>query len=75
MKFKKILILMLVSLALAPAPLVYAESKPNDEPITPQISLFADKIEIGYQYIQGRRFYRRWNATRGYWIDPYWIEG
>ena len=35
----------------------------------------ADEIEI---YIAtdpatGKRYARRWNATRGYWVDPYWI--
>lgn len=28
---------------------------------------FRTTADGGYQY-------RRWNATRGYWVDPYWID-
>lgn len=41
---------------------------PPDEP---QI----DQIETHYRTtVDGRIQYRRWNATRGYWVDPYWID-
>ena len=43
--------------------------------VDPEIATYADEIEI---YIAtdpatGKRYARRWNATRGYWVDPYWI--
>lgn len=41
---------------------------PPDEP---QI----DQIETKFRWTgDGKLQYRRWNATRGYWVDPYWID-
>lgn len=39
------------------------------------ISTYADVIElyIATDPATGKRYARRWNATRGYWVDPYWI--
>ena len=42
---------------------------------TQEITTYADEIEI---YIarnknDGKLYMRRWNATRGYWVDPAWI--
>lgn len=34
----------------------------------------ADVIVIKTRICQGRYQYRRWNETRGYWVDPYWID-
>ncbi len=34
----------------------------------------ADVIEIKYRIYNGVPQYRRWNATRNYWVDPYWID-
>lgn len=34
---------------------------------------FADVIEIKYRTANGIIQYRRWNATRNRWEDPYWI--
>ena len=36
----------------------------------------AEVIEIKYRYdnYTGKLQYRRWNATYGYWVDPYWID-
>ena len=34
----------------------------------------ADYIEIIYRNNNGHLEYRRWNATKGYWVDPYWIR-
>ena len=33
----------------------------------------ADHIEMKYRYLNGHLQCRRWNATQGYWVDPYWI--
>lgn len=35
---------------------------------------FADVIVYKYRIYNGKRQYRRWNETRGYWVDPYWID-
>lgn len=34
---------------------------------------YADEIETKWRVSLGRLQYRRWNATRGYWVDPEWI--
>lgn len=39
-----------------------------------EIIPFADIIEYKYRTYFGVLQYRRWNATRGYWVDPYWIN-
>lgn len=32
----------------------------------------ADVIEVKYRIYNGKLQYRRWNATRGYWVDSTW---
>lgn len=32
----------------------------------------ADVIEVKYRISNGHVQYRRWNATRGYWVDSEW---
>ncbi len=34
----------------------------------------ADKIVVKYRTYNGVRQYRRWNETKGCWVDPYWIN-
>lgn len=34
---------------------------------------YADVIVTKYRYYQGKRQYRHWNETRGYWAEPDWI--
>ena len=45
-------------------------SASNESEIVP----FADVIVYQYRIYNGKRQYRRWNETRGYWVDPYWID-
>ena len=45
-------------------------SNSEDSSIVP----FADVIVYKYRLLNGKQQYRRWNETRGYWIDPYWID-
>ena len=33
----------------------------------------ADVIVTKYRAYEGKFQKRRWNETRGYWVDPYWI--
>ena len=35
---------------------------------------YADVIVYKYRIENGKQQYRRWNETRGYWVDPYWID-
>ena len=39
-----------------------------------EIVPYADVIVYKYRIANGRKQYRRWNETRGYWVDPYWID-
>lgn len=32
-----------------------------------------DVIEYKFRVYKGKQQYRRWNATKGKWVDPYWI--
>ncbi len=34
----------------------------------------ADEIVMKFRTYNGKRQYRRWNATKGVWVDPYWID-
>lgn len=40
------------------------------------IEPYADVIVIKYRVnpTTGKRQYRRWNETKGVWVDPYWID-
>lgn len=38
------------------------------------ITPYADVIVTKYRNYNGEQQYRRWNETRGYWVDPYWIN-
>lgn len=35
---------------------------------------YADEIDTIWRVSQGKLQYRRWNITRGYWVDPHWID-
>ncbi len=39
-----------------------------------EIMPLADVIVVKNRIYQGRYQFRRWNETRGYWVDPYWID-
>ena len=41
----------------------------NDEEIVP----YADIIETKFRVVGGVTQYRRWNKTKGYWVDSEWI--
>lgn len=50
---------------------IVSEVTTNSEQIEPR----ADIIEICYRLTpEGKLQYRRWNSTRGYWVDPEWIN-
>ena len=33
----------------------------------------ADQIVVKFRIYQGKKQYRHWNQTRGYWVEPDWI--
>lgn len=35
---------------------------------------YADVIVYKFRVYNGKRQYRRWNQTRGYWVDSHWID-
>lgn len=37
-------------------------------------SRISDTIETKYRYYNGHLQYRRWNATKGYWVDTHWTN-
>lgn len=37
------------------------------------ITIMADTIVTKFRIYNGLTQYRRWNATKGVWVDPYWI--
>lgn len=51
-----------------PDPVVTASSEEGIQP-------YSDIIEVKFRRtVDGRVQYRHWNATRGYWIEPDWID-
>lgn len=38
------------------------------------VAPFADVIVYKFRLYNGKQQYRRWNETRGYRVDPYWID-
>ena len=55
-----------------------AECFPKITPISSssesEIVPYADVIVRKYRTYNGVLQYRRWNETRGYWVDPDWID-
>ena len=37
------------------------------------IAPYADVIVYKTRIYKGKQQYRRWNETRGYWVDPEWL--
>lgn len=66
-----ILAVMMVFGAVIPQSTVYADSIIKE---MPKESNRADVIVTKYRVYNGVLQYRRWNDTRGYWVDPDWID-
>lgn len=50
---------------------VQVQSEQSDIGIAP----CADEIVTKFRLIDGKKLqYRRWNQTRGYWVDKKWID-
>ena len=48
-------------------------SKQNIEVSEIQSTPRADVIVLKTRLYKGKTQYRRWNETRGYWVDPSWL--
>lgn len=46
---------------------------PDTEVVQDVEERVADHIIMKYRNLNGHVQCRRWNATQGYWVDPYWI--
>ena len=46
------------------------QSAQSDIAVTP----CADEIVTKFRMLNGHLQYRRWNQTRGYWVDKKWID-
>ena len=71
---KKLLSIILVLSFLCPLETVTVLASEPPEPTPPSISTFAQVIVTQYAYISGILCYRRWNQTKGTWVDPYWTQ-
>jgi len=73
---KKLISVILVLSLLSPLELVsvFANNEPPEPTPPPSISTYAHVIVTQYQYIYGVLCYRRWNQTKGTWVDPYWTQ-
>lgn len=59
----------------APITVEASESSFNlNQSTNDKIVLRADVIETIFRVHHGKRQYRRWNKTRGKWVDPAWID-
>ena len=50
-----------------------AEEQSTVQSFSAGIQPYADVIVTKYRAYQGKFQKRRWNETRGYWVDPDWI--
>lgn len=84
MKLKKIILFIVLSLTITTCAIPFQASatinnhsgasciSDIDDTITPNTS---DIIEYKYRVnSKGQLQYRRWNSTKGYWVDPLWIN-
>lgn len=49
------------------------EEAPVAEQSSGSVVPTADKIVVKLRVYQGKKQYRHWNETRGYWVEPDWI--
>lgn len=74
-KIKKVLIAIAAGVVMlntfnAASAIASAAAYNTDDGIMP----YADEIETKWRYNRGVLQYRHWNATRGYWVEPEWIN-
>lgn len=78
---KKKLVISILALGLVTLAPVASEVKAAEVSPIPEVAVTtesgtvmpqADVIEVKYRISNGHVQYRRWNATRGYWVDATW---
>lgn len=72
MKRKILLIILLLAALSLPQESYAAET--NSFSVEGEISPCADIIQTKYRSYNNKLQYRRWNQTKGYWVDPDWID-
>lgn len=74
---KKIALLVMIIAGLQFMPIHgYAaeQSIPAEAAVSSGIEVLSqDVIETKFRIYNGKRQYRRWNVTKGCWVDPAWI--
>ncbi len=82
-KFKRILSIFCLAAILTSGAATASAATPTKLPEVPVTIAANPGIAVPYSDVietiiratdDGRIQYRRWNATRGYWVDPYWID-
>lgn len=76
MKKRIVAIMVACALTLGASTVAYAAEQPDQaQPTSVSIGAqpYADVIVPKYRIYQDKLQKRRWNETRGYWVDPYWI--
>lgn len=76
-KKRKILTIVLVAILTLSSNSVLAKAMYVSSAIAANSSVSstrADVIVYKWREYYGKIQYRRWNETRGYWVDPYWID-
>jgi len=48
--------------------------KPNFTSEDQGIAPYADVIVLKTRILDGKVQYRHWNETRGYWVEPDWVD-
>ena len=71
-KLKMAVLILTTILAVSVPFTVFAE--PAESNVTDNSRYASEVIETKFRIYNGVLQYRRWNATRGVWVDPYWIN-
>jgi len=71
-------VLAVVVMSLSATSGMTAKALKSEQPISEESTsaimvISADVIVTKFREYNGLLQYRRWNETRGYWVDPYWI--
>ena len=76
MKRKVSVVLMVLSLGIMGATATASDIAIAEENgvISEETSRVSDLIEMKYRYHNGHLQCRRWNSTKGYWVDADWID-
>lgn len=83
MKKKVLMAAAICASVLLTAPVAYVSAAEVDETVQSQsistqsdvtVAPYADEIVTKFRVYKNKLQYRRWNQTRGYWVDKKWID-